>query len=141
VITPFALIAGAVLALALVRVAGTREPDAARRVYAVGLVVAARVYVAFAAAHGSGGRWLALEGLGVLLYGAAAWVGLRRRVALALGWAAHVGWDVLLHSAEPGAAYTPTWYPWLCVGFDLVVAAAVLAPRRRGGLLGSRPVA
>ena len=79
--------------------------------------------------------------LGVLLYGAAAWVGFRRSAALlALGWAMHVVWDVALHLQGAGAEYTPGWYPWGCLSFDLVVAGAVLtacvpprARRRRPG--------
>ena len=51
---------------------------------------------------------------------------------LAAGWAAHVAWDVLLHLSGAGAEYTPHWYPWLCVSFDLVMAGAVLASSRRG---------
>jgi hypothetical protein len=38
----------------------------------------------------------------------------------------HVLWDVSLHLSGAGAMYTPDWYPWGCVSFDLVVAGAVL---------------
>ena len=128
-----ALLLGAVSALAFVFLARRYPPQRERRLYAVGLVIAALIYVAFAAAGGAGARQLALEGLGVLLYGAAAWGGLRGRPwLLALGWAAHVAWDVLLHMGGAGAEYAPHWYPWLCVSFDLVVAGAVLASSRRG---------
>ena len=139
-ITMLALLIGALLALALVRLARTRLPGGERRVYAAGLVAAALLYIAFGAAGGAGARWLALEGLGVLVYGAAAWAGLRGRPSLlALGWAAHVAWDVPLHLSGGGAEYTPHWYPWLCVSFDLVVSGAVLASARRGaaGLRGA----
>ena len=127
------LLAGVVLALALVFVARCRPPEGERRVYAVGLLAAAVVYVAFAAAGGASAAWLGLESLGVLGFGALAWLGVRRSSALlAAGWAAHVLWDVLLHlSGTQGAAYTPGWYPWLCVGFDLVIAAALLAGPRQ----------
>jgi hypothetical protein len=84
-------------------------------------------------AGGAGARLLAYEGLGLLLYGAVAWGGLRGRPwLLALGWAAHVAWDVPLHLSGAGAEYTPHWYPWLCVSFDLVMACAVLASSKRG---------
>ena len=103
------------------------------RVYSVGLVIAALLYVVFGVVGGTGARWLALESLGVLLYGAAAWGGLRgRRWLLAAGWAAHVAWDVPLHLGGAGSEYTPRWYPWLCVSFDLVIAGAVLASSWRG---------
>jgi hypothetical protein len=128
-----ALTLGAAFALALVGLARRYPPERERRVYAVGLVVAALVYVGFGAVGGAGAGWLALEILGVPLYGAAAWAGLRGRPwLLALGWAAHVAWDVLLHLSGAGSEYTPHWYPWLCLSFDLVVAVAVLASSRRG---------
>ncbi len=132
-VTVIALVLGAALALALVGLARRYPPGRERRVYAVGLVVAALVYVGFSAAGGAGARWLAVENFGVLLYGAAAWAGLRGRPwLLAAGWAAHVVWDVLLHLSGTGSEYTPHWYPWLCVSFDLVMAGAVLASSRRG---------
>lgn len=130
-----ALLVGAVLSLALVGLARWYPPGRERHVYAIGLVVTALIYVVFGVAGGAGSRWLALEILGVLLYGAAAWAGLRGRPRLlAVGWAAHVAWDVLLHLSGAGSEYTPHWYPWLCVSFDLVVAGAVLASSRRGAL-------
>lgn len=131
-VTVIALLLGTALALAFVGLARKYPPHRERRVYAVGLLSAALIYVGFAAAGGAGARWLALESLGVLLYGAAAWAGLRGRPwLLAMGWAAHVAWDVLLHLSGAGAEYTPHWYPWLCVSFDLVMAGAVLASGRQ----------
>ncbi|HEX6624727.1 MAG TPA: DUF6010 family protein [Pyrinomonadaceae bacterium] len=128
-----ALLLGAVLSLALVGAARMFAPGRERLVYAVGLVLTALVYVVFAVAGGASARWAAIESLGVLLYGAAAWGGLRGLLRLlAAGWAAHVAWDVLLHLSGAGAEYTPHWYPWLCVSFDLIMAGAVLASSRRG---------
>jgi hypothetical protein len=132
-IPAIALILGSFLALALVGLARRFPPERERRIYAVGVLSAALIYVGFAVAGGAGARWLALETFGVLLYGAAAWGGLRGRPRLlALGWAAHVAWDVLLHLSGAGAEYTPHWYPWACISFDLVMAAAVLASVKRG---------
>ena len=72
----------------------------------------------------------------MLLYGAAAWLGFRVSAAvLALGWAMHVVWDVALHLQGAGAGYTPFWYPWGCVSFDLMVAGAVLAAGPYAGRL------
>ena len=57
-------------------------------------MIAAMVYVVFAVADGAGANWLAFGTLGVFLYGAAAWVGLRGMLwLLAVGWAAHVARD------------------------------------------------
>jgi len=126
------LLAGAALALALVYLARRRSPEGELRLYAIGLLVAALIYVGFAVLGGASQRWLALELLGVLGFGAVAWAGLRGRSALLLaaGWAAHTLWDVLLHLDGQAAAYTPDCYPWLCLGFDLVIAGALLGRRR-----------
>lgn len=134
-----ALLLGAALSLALVGLARTCPPRRERRVYGVGLVIAALIYVGFGVVGGASARWLALDSLGLFVYGTAAWGGLRGRPwLLAAGWAAHVAWDALLHLSGAGAEYTPRWYPWLCLSFDLVIAGAVLASGRRGaaGLRG-----
>jgi hypothetical protein len=132
VIRLIALVVGIVLAFGFLL--WTRaQPDAGRRLYAIGLAVTALIYVVFALIGRAGPRSLALEAVGLLLYGAAAWLGFRKSAALlALGWAMHPVWDVALHLQGAGAGYTPDWYPWGCVSFDLLVAGAVLtagAPR------------
>ena len=126
-ITVIELVVGVVLAFAFLM--WTRaQPDGGRRFYAIGLAVTALIYFVFAVIGRASARSLALEAAGVLLYGAAAWVGFRKSAALlALGWAMHPVWDVALHLSGAGAGYTPDWYPWGCVSFDLMVAGAVLA--------------
>lgn len=135
-----ALILGAALALAFLRLTRTYPPVGQRRVYAVGLIVTTLIYVILAVTHGAGARWLALESLGVIVYGAAAWAGFRgQHSLLALGWGLHVAWDVVLHLRGSGAEYTPPWYLWGCVSFDLVIAVAVLVLIKRAtyGLRGA----
>ena len=124
--TLIALIVGIGLASAFLL--WTREQsDAGRRLYAVGLAVTALIYVGFALFGGAEAQLLALETFGLVLYGGAAWLGFRGSAGLlALGWAMHVVWDVGLHLQGAGAEYTPRWYPWGCVSFDLMVAGAVL---------------
>ena len=119
---------GAAIAAALVVAARSLSDERASGVYAAGLLIAALIYVGFAATRGASSKLLALEIVGVILYGVVAWTGLRISViVLALGWAAHTLWDVLLHvHGQAGAAYTPDWYPWACGGFDLVVAIAIV---------------
>jgi hypothetical protein len=120
-------VAGVVLGSLLVFATRHRTADARRRLYATWLVLAALIYVGFAAVGRARGAWLGYELLGVVVFGALAWIGRRHGRALASGWAAHVLWDVLLHVGNrPGAIYTPQWYPWVCVSFDLLVAAATL---------------
>ena len=101
--------------------------------YGVGLVVVGLIYVGLAAVAGAG-DWINTEIGGALVFAALAVGGVRRYpLLLAIGWALHVGWDVLLH-VGPGAEFVPVWYVPACVGFDLVVAGGILAtsvPLRR----------
>jgi hypothetical protein len=127
-----AFVLGAVFSLAFVGLARKYSQRTERLVYVVGLVITALIYVGFAAVGGASGQWLRFECLGVFLYGAAALGGLRSRLwLLAVGWAAHVAWDLLFHLSGAGSEYMPSWYPWFCVSFDLVMASAVLASGRR----------
>ena len=91
--------------------------------WAVGLVVAALAYVAFAAARGAPPGEIAVEAVGAALYGGAVWVGWRRRSPrlLALAWALHPVWDVGVHAV--GGLSAPAWYVWACLSFDLAVGA------------------
>ncbi len=115
------ILIGAALAVPLVLWARSRRGE--DRIYAQGLLLAALVYVGFALAAGAGRAALLVELVGVALFGAAAWLGWRRAALwLAAGWAAHVGWDLLLHPLT-SAGYAPAWYVRACIGFDLVVAA------------------
>ena len=131
--------AGAFVYAALVRRFARRDP--ARR-HAVALLVAALIYVAFAAAGGSGSG-LVVELGGVAVFGGIAALGLLLRMPwlLALGWAIHPAWDVALHTAGEGLLYTPAGYVPACIGFDLVLAALIAlgragAPQRLGPAAG-----
>src|ERR1051325_3486633 len=127
-----AIVLGVVLSLVFIRLARMCPPAGERRIYAIGLLATAIVYLIFALAGAASARWLFLESLGVIIYGFAAWAGLRGlHLLLAAGWALHVAWDVALHLTGAGAQYTPQWYPWSCLAFDLVVAGAVLALSKR----------
>ena len=94
--------------------------------YGVGLVVVGLIYVGLATSAGTG-SWINTEIGGALVFAALAVGGVRRYpMLLALGWALHVAWDVLLHIG-PGSEFVPRWYVPACVGFDLVVAGAIFA--------------
>jgi hypothetical protein len=137
--TVIELVVGALLAFGFLL--WTRaQPDAGRRLYAVGLAVTALLYVVFALIGRAGPRSLGLEAVGMLLYCAAAWLGFRHSAALlALGWAMHPVWDVALHFQGAGAGYTPDWYPWGCTSFDLIVAGAVFVAGVPRDADGQRP--
>lgn len=118
---------GVVLAAAFLGFARRGSEGRERRILAVGLVLAAAVYVCSAALIGAAADvLLALVGLGFFL--GAAVLGIRWGASwLAWGWAVHVLWDGFLHFTTPGIA--PAWYALLCLGFDFTVAGAVLAHR------------
>ena len=97
-------------------------------VFAMGLVVAAVIYIGFAFAHGAPLRSLLLESLGVVPFGLLAWLGLRgSQLWLALGWAAHVAWDLGLNWGSGAPGFVPSWYPVVCTCFDLLVAGYIAA--------------
>jgi hypothetical protein len=130
------ILAGAMLGGLFVLVARRQKNTAELRLLALALLVAALIYVGFALGA-TDTRWVAIEAVGLAVFAPFAWLGLR--VApwwLALGWAAHVGWDVGLHLDRPQPV-VGAWYPLLCVGFDLVVAGFLLSgtatPRPSGG--------
>lgn len=128
---------GVALASGFVAWMGRRAPEGELRAYAVGLVVAAAIYVGFAVRGLGEPVWLVVEGGGVVLFALVSRVALTRssgrRVAgwLAAGWLVHVAWDLALHG-DGGPAFVPDWYPLLCAGFDPVVAAGALRSVRRG---------
>lgn len=127
------IVIGVALAALFVAFARAGGPRRERRILGIGLVIAALIYVGFALRGGAPGQWIAAELAGVAVFGAAAAVGVRSAGwVLALGWGAHVLWDLLLHRWGDGSTFTPAAYPWLCVGFDLLVAGYVAVMQLRG---------
>ncbi|HET6975133.1 MAG TPA: DUF6010 family protein [Pyrinomonadaceae bacterium] len=105
--------------LALIRRSGSYARE--KRSIAIGLVVAALIYVGFGIFSGSL-RWLLIELAGVPIYAVFAWLGVRRSGwFLAAGWALHPLWDAGLH--DYSTQFVPDWYIAGCIGFDLLVAA------------------
>ena len=47
---------------------------------------------------------------------------------LGAGWLAHVTWDALHHRGR-GPTRVRSWYPALCIGYDVAVAVPLLAGR------------
>jgi hypothetical protein len=122
------LVDGVVLALVLIAITWALArvlPEIwIRALLAAVLVVAAAVYVVFAADEGGG--WVAGELVGVALYGGLAVLGLRgSRWWLVAGWTAHPVWDMALHYAGPGRAFAPDTYTIPCLSFDLLVAVYI----------------
>jgi len=120
-----AVVGGGLLALPYILYARRR-----RRALGYGLIVAAAIYVVFAAVAGDV-RAVLVEIVGLGAFAAIAIIGIRRSAnILALGWVAHVAWDVLFHSMTH-SGYAPWWYPAACIGFDLVVATDVLRTKNQ----------
>jgi hypothetical protein len=120
-----AVIIGVLGAIGLVLVGRSFAPRRELLVYGVGLGITAVAYVVFGLQRGAPARHLGLELVGAALYGTAAVLGTRRwPVLLALGWTAHVAWDLFLHQAS-GPTFAPVWYPWFCVGFDLPIGGYI----------------
>jgi hypothetical protein len=119
------ILVGAILGTLFAVAARRWGGDGEVRVFGLGLIVAALIYFGLALPTADG-RWLALEGAGVAIYGGIAWFGLRRPAALAIGWMAHVVWDIALHLSGPQPV-VGSWYPLGCIGFDLIVAGFLLA--------------
>jgi hypothetical protein len=136
----FAILLGIALAIVFVLLARLRVGRHARsepRVLAVGLVVAALIYVVFALVGHSQLRWHLVEVVGLVLFAFLAWWGVRREpIWLAVGWVLHVGWDLGLHGTAE--TFVPGWYPAMCVGFDVFVAGYILG-RQASGWAGARP--
>ncbi len=103
-----------------------RQRDGGRRVFGVGLIVVALIYMGFALRSDPLSTWLLIETGGVTLYGLFAVLGIKgSHWWLAAGWALHPVWDLALHYFGTGAAFTPTGYAIVCVSFDLLIAGYV----------------
>lgn len=91
-----------------------------------GLVVAALIYPAARRSVGTGG--LAVEAAvvaatGALAASAARWESVTARRVLAGGWASHALFDALRGASADSRL--PGWYPAVCAGYDVAVAARV----------------
>jgi hypothetical protein len=125
----FQLILGVVLALLFIWFARTRGPQREPFIYSIGLIIAALFYVAFSVT-GATTQWFMLELIGLVVFTIFAVLGLRVSLwFLALGWASHVSWDVLLHLIRE-QPFVPNWYPVACISFDLMVAGSIVAQLR-----------
>jgi hypothetical protein len=99
---------------------------AGRALLAAVLIVAAVIYVYFAAREGAGVFWLAGELVGIAIYGSMGVRGVRGSAWwLAAGWALHPVWDIALHYIGPGHSFAPETYTIPCITFDLGVAAYI----------------
>lgn len=120
---------GGLIALAFLYLFHFGKEEVLKGVLATALVIAALIYVGFASiglwTNSANFNWLLLEIFGVGIYFLFAFLGVKKSMwFLAIGWAAHVLWDKVVHFGE-NAAFVPDFYPPVCIGFDLAVAAYI----------------
>lgn len=119
------ILIGILAAAGFVFIAKKRGMRGEKQMYATGLVIAALIYVAFSLFSPTVG-WKLFEILGVFIYLPFAYLGMKRSVAwLGAGWILHGVWDAGFHLSE-AAAFVPSWYPYLCLGFDLFLGGYLL---------------
>jgi hypothetical protein len=91
--------------------------------YAIGLGIAAVIYVVFGFFSSSNG-WILTEFGGLFIYLPFAVLGVRfSDWFLGFGWLLHVGWDLILHGQS--LDFVPSWYPSACLGFDVLIAVYI----------------
>ncbi|KPJ77830.1 MAG: hypothetical protein AMJ54_06590 [Deltaproteobacteria bacterium SG8_13] len=126
----FQLLLGVALAVLFISFAKAGGHRRELQIYCLGLVVAALLYVAFSVTVASY-AWLMIEIIGAAIFTLVAVLGLRVSPwFLSLGWAAHILWDVLLHLVFQ-QAFVPSWYPVVCVSFDITVAGTIALKLRK----------
>ncbi|MEM7110957.1 MAG: DUF6010 family protein [Chloroflexota bacterium] len=131
------LLLGVVLGIGFLLFA-QRQGQEEKRLLAMGLVLAALVYVAFLGIFGGTTTWFWIELGGVLVYSFVAWLGWRfHTLWLAVGWGLHPIWDAALHLFVGGADFVPEWYVWACISFDIVVAAYIVMQVRQRKLVAT----
>ncbi len=124
------IIIGAVVAGVILNYFHVQKEDVLKGFVVLALVITALIYVGFAVVglwtNSADLNWFLLEILGVGIYFLFAFLGVKKSMwFLAIGWIAHVFWDVALHSGET-ATFVPKFYPPFCVGFDLVMGIYIL---------------
>ena len=127
--TGAALLAGAVLGLATDAVVLPRPRQQARLLSAAHLAAAGGVYLGFAVADGRRSALLVQTGE-LVGFTALAALALQRDSPglLGAGWLAHVTWDAL-HYRGRGPTRVRSWYPLVCIGYDVAVAVPLLTGR------------
>lgn len=116
--------AGTVLALLLVRYLRHFDDRKKMHIAAIGLFLAVSIYILFAL-YAFHPFWIMVEGAGLLLFVMFIWMAYHYSFwFLSLGWLLHVVWDMGFRP-DQWAPYVPSWYAWLCAGFDVVMALFV----------------
>ena len=104
----------------IIYLSSTWHPRKQLKLWSNSLIIATLIYIGFVFYNLAWGE-LSQELMGVVGYSILAFLGYRYSpIFLAIGWALHVLWDILLHA--PTSNIAPQWYPGACLGFDIVIA-------------------
>lgn len=115
------IIIGLQCAMLLVLITLKWHPQKQLKLWSNSLIIAALIYLGFLINKQAWGS-LPTEGIGILFYSTLAIIGYRHSpYFLIIGWILHMLWDLLLH--YPDSAIAPNWYPGICFGFDMAIAA------------------
>ena len=122
-------ILGGIAAVGVLSVYKNASDLSLRSFFAGTLTLAALIYVGFAlfglVTGTASANWFLVELIGLAIYFAFAYLGFKKSAALlAVGWALHVVWDLAFHSSGT-VDFVPTFYPGVCLGFDLTFAAYI----------------
>lgn len=129
------LVIGIVSGIVFITIARRCAVNLEKRIYAVGLALAALIYVGLAAMGSASVNWNVVELAGLAVFTLVAVLGLKVSTwFLAAGWAVHGLWDVLLHLRQH-TTFVPEWYPVICLGFDLIVAIYIATRFKTQGVL------
>ena len=120
--TEIAILAGVVLAAALVALARRFGRRRELPIYALVLFLAAIYYLLAAMGRSAPPARVGLEALGAVLFSVAAGYGaLRRPILLAVGWLAHAAWDLVHYRRD--AVVNRSLALW-CLGLDVFLGGA-----------------
>ena len=119
-----AIAAGLLVAIAFAVLVGRLPEEARLRLSAIGLAVAAGVYVVFAVVA-EAGEWVGIEIVVAITFSMIAFASARSPLLLGLAWALHTGWDVVHMEALAGSV-APIWYPPFCIAFDVALSAYLI---------------
>jgi hypothetical protein len=127
--TGAALLAGAALGLATDAVALALPRQQARLLSGATLAAAGGIYAGFAVADGRRSALLVQAGE-LIGFMALAVLAVQRDSPglLGAGWLAHTAWDAL-HYGGRGPTRVRSWYPPICIGYDVALAAPLLTGR------------
>ena len=124
------IIIGAFLAIGCLLIFRQAPDKLSKAFFSKTLILAAFIYVVFAFIGFFRGLvsigWVGVELIGLALFLIFAVYGKRKSILiLSFGWLLHTAWDIGLHYL-PNSAFVPSFYPMLCLGFDLVFGMFLL---------------